>query len=346
VLLAIAAWPAAGVSPSTRTASGRTDTASAGSAVSGDSLCSFVPELGLLLRRSSTMVPLVRRSSSARGKTVTRTRDELVQIACDESGYKGAKLIGATTDVFAHASVLLDAESATRCMQELRNRIRSPATEYKANHLLREKHRSVLEWLLGPSGPLHNNAHVYLVDKAFLVAGKIIGLLHEDVSHLARTGLYQDQRARDMTVSLYRDGRRTFDRELWEAFLASSNNLMRAKDRLDVRTSVDSFFRTVDALRLAGTPGQVGEILGLLSQARPHAEAFRRQLRDNPTMIPVLDPLVPAIVRAVAHWGDSRRPISIIHDRQNTLSERRIAQVKETSACHAPLFWVIRPALT
>jgi hypothetical protein len=28
-----------------------------------------------------------------------------VEIACDESGYEGEKLIGTTTDVFAHASV-------------------------------------------------------------------------------------------------------------------------------------------------------------------------------------------------------------------------------------------------
>jgi hypothetical protein len=89
------------------------------------------------------MVSLVRRSSSARGKTVTRTRDELVQIACDESGYEGEKLIGGMTDVFAHASVRLDGVSATRCVQELRSRIRSPATEYKANHLLRDKHPRV-----------------------------------------------------------------------------------------------------------------------------------------------------------------------------------------------------------
>jgi hypothetical protein len=254
---------------------------------------------------------------------------QLMEIACDESGYEGEKLIGATTDVFAHAGIRLDTESATRCMQELRNRLRSPASEYKANHLLREKHRSVLEWLLGPLGPLHGHAHVYLVDKAFLVAGKVIDLLDEDATHPARIGLHQDQRARAMTVTLYRDGPRAFGRELWEAFLVSSNDLMRTKGRLDVRTSVDSFFRMVDALRLSGAPGRVDEILGLLSQARPHADAFRRRLLDNPTMIPVLDPLIPAIVRAVVHWGDGSRPVSIIHDRQNTLSERRIAQLKE-----------------
>src|SRR5215211_4182450 len=230
-------------------------------------------------------------------RTEPASTGPLLEIACDESGYEGEKLIGTTTDVFAHASVRLDTESAIECMQELRNRIRSPATEYKANHLLREKHRSVLAWLLGPLGPLQANAHVYLIDKAFFVIGKVIDLLVEDVTHPA---------ARAMAVTLYREGLRAFDREQWEAFLVSSNNLMRATDRLDVRTSVDSFFRMVDVLRLAGTRGRVDEVLALLWQARPHADAFRAQLLDNPKMISALDPLVPAIVQAVVHWGEDR----------------------------------------
>src|SRR5688572_25420257 len=94
---------------------------------------------------------------------------EVLEIACDESGYEGEKLIGTTTDVFAHASVDLDTASAAACLAELRDRIRSPAREYKANHLLREKHRAVLAWLLGPAGPLHGpgrtHGHVYLIEK-------------------------------------------------------------------------------------------------------------------------------------------------------------------------------------
>jgi len=262
-------------------------------------------------------------------RTEPASTGPLLEIACDESGYEGEKLIGTTTDVFAHASVRLDTESATECMQELRNRIRSPATEYKANHLLREKHRSVLRWLLGPLGPLHGNAHVYLIDKAFFVVGKVIDLLVEDATRPAGIGLHSDQRARAMAVTLYREGRRAFGPERWDAFLVSCNALMRAKDRMDVTTSVDSFFRMVDVLRLAGTRSRIDEVLGLLWQARPHADSFRAQLLDNPKMIPALDPLIPAIVQAVIHWGEGSRPVSIVHDRQNTLSEERIAQLKE-----------------
>jgi hypothetical protein len=104
---------------------------------------------------------------------------------------------------------------------------------------------------------------------------------------------------------------------------------MRGKDRQDVTTSVDSFLRMVDVLRLAGAGSAVNEVLETLWHARPRAESFRAQLLDNPKMIPALDPLIPAIVQAVVHWGEGRRPVSIVHDQQNTLSEERIAQLKE-----------------
>jgi len=85
------------------------------------------------------------------------------EIACDESGYEGEKLIGSTTALFAHASVSLSDPAGA--LAELRDRIRSPATQYKATHLLREKHRP----FLGPDGPVHGRGHVVLLDKRELV---------------------------------------------------------------------------------------------------------------------------------------------------------------------------------
>jgi hypothetical protein len=251
---------------------------------------------------------------------------EPLQIACDESGYEGEKLIGATTDVFAHASVRMETTAAAHLMQELRDRIRSPATEYKAGHVLREKHRAVLTWLLGPAGPLLGNAHVYLIDKAFYVTGKVTNLLLEDGAHTADIGLHLGSRAEAITAALYREGPAVFGPDQWEAFLAAANTLMRVKDRLDVSTSVDAFFRTVDLMRLAAARDSIAAILQVFWRSRAHAEAYREQLLDNPAMVSALDPLIPAIVRAVAHWGGS---VHIVHDQQNTLSEERIALLKE-----------------
>jgi hypothetical protein len=235
-------------------------------------------------------------------QTEPAPKNQLLEIACDESGYEGEKFVGGTTDVFAHGSVLLDEESAADCIQELRNRIRSPATEYKAGHVLREKHRPVLLWLLGPSGPLHGNAHVQLVDKAFFLVSNVIDLLVEDDVHVGG----------QQAAVPYREGRRSIEPEQWNAFLEASNNLMRSKDREDVVTSVDLFFQAVDGLANSGC--KADEVLELLSHSRPRTKAFRVQLLDNPQILPVLDPLIPAIVRAVDYWGEGWKPVAVLHD--------------------------------
>ncbi|MEU8382762.1 hypothetical protein AB0C32_26675, partial [Streptosporangium sp. NPDC048865] len=107
-----------------------------------------------------------------------------MEISCDESGSEGEKLIGGNTDVFTHAGVCMDIESAARCIEGIRDRGPSPATEYKANVLLREKNRRALVWLLGPSGPIHGRAHVHLTDKTFLVVRRLAGLLAGEAAHV------------------------------------------------------------------------------------------------------------------------------------------------------------------
>jgi hypothetical protein len=164
-----------------------------------------------------------------------------VEIVCDESGSEGEKLVGGVTAVFAHAAVRLDVPAAEACVLELRDRIRSPALEYKANHLLRTKNRAALTWLLGRSGPLLERAHVQLVDKRAFLAERVVSAC----------------------------GRRP------TGPLESCN----------------------EALRARGPRG-------------------------------ALDPLFPAIVRAVAHWGGD---VAIVHDHQPSLTEARIRTLREAA---------------
>ncbi|MCU7725107.1 DUF3800 domain-containing protein [Actinoplanes sp. KI2] len=184
------------------------------------------------------------------------------EIACDESGYEGEKLIGSTTRYFAHASVLLP--DAAAVLAELRDRIRSPATQYKATHLLREKHRATLLWFLGENGPVFGRGHVFLLEKAAFVRDAFaehIGLPIPDLS--------------------------------------VANDLLRAKSSWPPR-------------------GKWGE----------RVADFRAWLAEDPIGRSVLDPLVPAIVAAVKHWG----PTAIAHDRQTQLPPRRIEILRERCA--------------
>jgi len=239
--------------------------------------------------------------------------DGLLEVACDESGSDGENLTGGNTDVFAHASVRLPVEDAAAAVQEVRDRIRSPAEEYKANHLLREKHRTVLEWLLAPAGPIHGHAHVHLTEKTFFVVDRAVDLLLGTGSAPA--------------VTLFRAGRNVFGDERWREFLAAANQLLRVRNDGEPQVPVEVFFREVDALRHAHAGTGVSDVLDRLAAARPRADAYRAALGDGPTLVPVLNPLLPAIVATAAHWSAGGRPVRLVHDRQNMLTPERIAWI-------------------
>lgn len=236
-----------------------------------------------------------------------------MEVACDESGYEGERLVGGTTDVFAHASVRLDVASAEECVRELRDRIRSPATEYKANHVLRGKHRAVLIWLLGADGPTLGSANVYLVDKAFLLVAKVVELLLAAPAETA--------------TALYRDGRRAGDRESWDAFLAAANGVLRRHRREEAAPPFEALAVAVDRLRRQAAPRDLRATLGLLSDTVACPDPLRERLRASPSVLPPLDPLMPAIVRAALRWGVDGVPVEIVHDRQRSLSDGRVTQL-------------------
>ncbi|GIG65785.1 hypothetical protein [Phytomonospora endophytica] len=231
-------------------------------------------------------------------------------VACDESGYEGEKLVGGTTDVFVHGSVDVDLGVADACMAELRTRIKSPATGYKANHLLREKHVAVLHWILGPEGPLLGNARIFIVDKTYYLLDRLITLLGEENTDAG---------------TLHRDGPAAFGATRWAAFLDAANNVLRVKERVEAVAPVDAFCHMLDLLD--GAPALAG-----LRASRGRAEAFRARLADDPGAVPALDLLIPAIVRAAEVWADGgTRPVSVLHDRQNALAPERVVQLKEMS---------------
>ncbi|WP_234337726.1 hypothetical protein [Streptomyces sp. NRRL WC-3725] len=285
-------------------------------------------------------------------------RGRVREVACDESGSDGENLLGGNTDVFAHASVALPVDVAAECVREIRHRIRSPAEEYKANHLLREKHRAVLVWLLAAGGPIHGRAHVHLTEKAFLVVDRAVGLLLGDPAD---------------AVSLYRQGPEVFEADAWREFLVAANALLRVRPGGQRDTGVDAapaagdapcaaregsplageapdaageassrageapdapedaFFATVDALVRAAPGSEAAGILRRLAAHRHRAEAYRTRMRAAPALFPVLNPLFPALRYTAAHWSADGRPVVLVHDRQNALTPGRIARIVQSA---------------
>jgi hypothetical protein len=236
-----------------------------------------------------------------------------VEIACDESGSEGENLVGGETDVFAHAGVRLTPEAAAACVREIRRRIGSPAEEYKANHLLRAKHRPVLEWLLDPDGPLAGHGHVHLTDKTLFAVRAAVTLLAEDgTDAVART--------------LHRAGPAAFGAARWEFFLAAFTSVLRLKPRRGVTASPAEFFALVD--ELAEVPGEAGEIVARFRGGAERVTAYRARLARDPSFVPVLDPLVPAVFHTVRHWSAAGTPVALVHDEQLALTPERVLQLK------------------
>ncbi|MFI1703821.1 hypothetical protein [Streptomyces griseoruber] len=252
-----------------------------------------------------------------RGVTWDRVNGTSLEVACDESGSDGENLTGGNTDVFAHASVRLTEECAAAQVREIRGRIRSPAEQYKANHLLREKHRTVLEWLLSESGPLFGHAHVHLVEKTFFVVDRTADLL------------LGDPRA---AGALFRAGPRTFTEEEWREFLTAANRLLRVRSAEGPEEPVAGFFRTVDGLLRAYSGTPAADVLARLATERPRAVAYRDGIDSaGPPLVPLLNPLLPSVVRTAAHWSRGGRPVRLAHDRQNMLTPERIAWIERTA---------------
>lgn len=238
-----------------------------------------------------------------------------VEIACDESGSEGENLLGGETDVFAHAGVRLTPEDARACVREIRDRIGSPAEEYKANHLLRGKNRAVLEWLLDPAGPLAGRGHVHLTDKTFFAVRAAVTLLAEDgTDAMART--------------LHRAGPAAFGAARWAFFLTAFTSVLRLKPRRGVTTSPERFFALVG--ELAAIDGEAGEIVGRFRGGGERVAAYRARLAAEPGLVPVLDPLVPAVIHTVRHWSADGTPVALVHDEQLALTGERVLQLKAT----------------
>ena len=260
-----------------------------------------------------------------------------IEIACDESGFSGGNLVGGQNRVFAHASVRMDADDARKLVDSLLQQIGAHGSgEYKAAELLRSRHRPVLEGLLGGNSPIRGNAYVHLTDTRFFVLARVLDVLLgvESVSGTACPG--ENPRTREMAIILYRSGELNYGTHRWQEFLTLAANILRTNNRWLPKTPVPLFYAAVDALAETQAAPDVGEVVNLLRSTRPIADATRAAHLQNPKLTPLLEPLIPALTRAVHFWGSRAEVVSVIHDEQSALTPERIVDIARTFAASLP----------
>jgi hypothetical protein len=260
-----------------------------------------------------------------------------LEIACDESGFTGGNLVGGQNQVFAHASVRINPSDARKLVASLLQQIGAHGSgEYKAAELLRSRHRPVLKWLLGDSSPIRGNAYVHLTETRFFVLARVLDVLlgGDTVSGTSCPG--ENARTREMAITLYRSGRQSYGPDRYQEFLALAANLFRTNNRWLPKMPVPMFYATVNLLAQTQADPDVREVMTLLPSTRATAEATRASHLQNPKLTPLLEPLIPALARAVHFWGTHAEVVSVIHDEQSALTPERIADIARTFAASRP----------
>jgi hypothetical protein len=247
----------------------------------------------------------------------------VVEVACDESGFSGTNLLDESSPVIAHASVDLTRDEAAELIARLRSGSRYPLNEFKSGQLLRDHGaESVREWVLAA---LSGRSHVHLVDKEYFLVTRIVDLFLAEPSYAAGTRLSRGQRP--AALALYRAGR-SAGRD-WGPFLAAFVDLVRTKRR---RTpdpvALERFVRARDALLADHLGGPARRVLEELDRTRV-SDVVTRLMEDDRSIPPPLEPLLPALAETVLFWSRGHRQVLVIHDEQSALTADRLRRLQK-----------------
>jgi hypothetical protein len=231
--------------------------------------------------------------------------DHALEIACDESGFSGGNLVGRghsrCSPTPAFVSIQMPRANWSSICDEIGAR---GVGEYKSAEILRPRRRPIVLWLLGPSSPIHGNAHVHLTDTRFFVLRAWSMLLGgQPVRGIACPG--RNRRTRPMALALYRSGEQSYGPTRWQEFLRLSANLFRINNRWLPRPP-STFYTAVDSMSRTRALTDVRQVMDQLLRTRPIAEATRAEHLQNPKLTPLMEPLLPALSRAIRHWDHVR----------------------------------------
>ncbi|MFI5690063.1 hypothetical protein [Streptomyces sp. NPDC051636] len=194
-------------------------------------------------------------------------------VACDESGWDGEQLVGRERRFMVFASVAVDDAEAAPLVQDLRERARiRQAGELKFRLFKdRPERRSLLQQLWGPGGVLLERCSVYVVDKEYAAAAKVIDLLLEDKEYDEGRNLYAGGQARTLARALALEGRRALRGALFEELMSAFVTLASQRAVGRQEEALGAFFTVVDRAWGASTRKAVTELLARVRGTRPYA---------------------------------------------------------------------------
>ena len=169
---------------------------------------------------------------------------------------------------------------------------------------------------------------MHVIDKEYFLVTRVVDLLLAEPTYAAGTRLTQDQRA--AALALYR-ARGAGGRD-WGVFLAAFVELVRTKrQRQTQRSVVDRFFQARDSLAGPRLGADAVAVLDQLSRTRVR-EVLGRLRRDDRSIPPPLEPMLPALAETVLFWSGGQRQVLVVHDEQSALTAGRLTRLQQALA--------------
>ncbi|MBB5940398.1 DUF3800 domain-containing protein [Streptomyces zagrosensis] len=264
-------------------------------------------------------------------------------IAIDESGYHGDQLYGGDRYMIL-GSVAIDDADAAAIVDTLRVEagIQKSAAELKFQKMFAGpaagRRRHLLGDLLAPDGPLHDRASVYVIDKHYFVAAKLVDLLLEERFNAMGIDIVMNGVARQFALDLATEGPRAMGRDGFDRLIATAVGFFSKKNRTGDHVTVDELFTVIQQChayarrREAPQAKKAAQVLEMLRTTRPEAEAFARERPSEATptgehglLDDSTDPLVTAVPTVILHASIRHGgKLQVLADDQRLLTDDKL----------------------
>ena len=262
-------------------------------------------------------------------------------VAVDESGWDGEQLYARADRFLSIGSVAIDDQDAAPIVAQLRQdgALRQPP-ELKFAQFAAQRSGSrlrALAALLASDGALGGRVSIYLIDKHWFVAAKIIDLLLEEEAHARGINLYEGNHAQRLAATLFHDGPRALGPDGFDRLIAAMVGFASRRNRAGAVVTVDALFEEFRRALARSHRRKVTDILSALLQTRVHAEDFLREL-GNDELLPAMEPLIPALP-AIGHWWSRQiGGMSMLVDEHRVLTDYALGIVASRAALDVKLW--------
>jgi len=159
--------------------------------------------------------------------------------------------------------------------------------------------------------------------------------LIEERAYAAGDNLY-DGTTRRMIRALYELGPQDLGQEQWFSLVSAFTSLVREEQPKGEKETVEGFFEKIEHARQTATNQKLKLLLNVLADTRKQAEEFQADVANGDIM-KSLDPLQASLMELAHTWNQKlKRPIRIMHDAQNALTDKVMKAVLMTATEKMP----------